>query len=128
MRILYAIVLGAVVFGLSGCAMFETRPLPRAKESTEAPAIAAARLVVDEAYVQLIALNRTISANIDARAWTSAHAQKWLDASKAAREKVDKLRAALRLGSPLTGELKPELVRAGIIELQRRIVAGLPPE
>lgn len=124
--ILAAIVLGAAL--LQGCAMFETRALPRAKVSTEAPVLQEARKAIDEAYVQLIALNRTISANIDAKAWTSSHAQAWLDKSIATREKVDLARAALRTGNPLDAENQAKLLRTALIELQRRIAANLPPE
>ena len=128
MKTLLAAITVAAVLALQGCAMFQAGPLPRAKASTEAPAVAAARLAIDSAYAELIALNRTIAANVTADAWTPDHAQAWLNKSIATRKKVDLAREALRTGNPLDAENQAKLIRSAVTELQRRIASSLPPD
>ena len=115
---------------LTGCGLMQsmTQPLPRAKVSTEAPAVQSLRAAVDEAYVQLIAFNRTIGANLDSGAWKPDHAQAWLNKTIAMRKEVDKVRAALGAGNIIDPENQAKILRAAITEAQRRIALSLPPE
>jgi hypothetical protein len=118
----------AIVFSLTGCGVLETKPLPRAKITTESPVIQSLRQAVDEAYAQLIGFNRTISTNVSSGAWPPAHAQAWLDKTKAVRKDVDGVREALRLGNVTDPENQAKLLRAAMVRLQARIAANLLPE
>jgi len=106
---------------LSACVtMTESLHNPEAV-STEAPAVKAARTAIDEGNALLTAVNRTIGANVDAKVWTRAQAQGYLDQSAGLGGRLDQAREALRLGNPGDAQAKADAVRSLILALQRKI-------
>ncbi|MGH8676875.1 MAG: hypothetical protein ACREUQ_00800 [Burkholderiales bacterium] len=106
---------------LAGCETF-TRPVhdPQAPV-TESAAVHQARVIIDEANALLIAVNRTIGANVDAGVWTKTQAQDYLDESKILGQRLDQAREALRIGSFSDAQAQANALRVLIVNLQRRI-------
>lgn len=114
----------AVVLGLSGCETVKSMADPlRSSASKEAPAVAAARTVIDEGYALLTAVNKVIGENVSAGVWSKAQAQDYLDRSREMRIRLDSARDMLRAGDPLNAKNQAELIRTAILALQKRIAA-----
>jgi len=109
---------------LSGCGAMQSMTEPiHAKPSTEAPAVEAARTLIDETNAALIALDRAIDANIDDKIWDKQQAQTVFDESKALGKRLDQAREALRLGDPLDAKTQAEAIKFAILALHRKVAA-----
>jgi hypothetical protein len=127
MRKLFNII-GAVflALALSGCATWQAMTQPVHGENavtTEAPAVRAARVAIDEANASLTGLNNVIGQNIDAAVWSKAQAQAYLDESKAYGRRVDNARELLRGGLLADAKSQAEAVKYLILLMHKRVAA-----
>jgi len=127
-RILAVIALAAL---MGGCAVVQglTQPLHGDKAvTTEAPAVRAARVAIDEANAYLTALNKVIGDNAATGVWTKEQAQVYLDESKAYGKRVDNARELLRGGLLTDAQSQAEVVKALILTLHKRVAEAARKE
>ena len=110
----------ALLLPLAGCGVFQPAPV-HSKASTGTSAVATVRTIIDESYATLIALNRTISQNLDDRIWTPEQARPYLEKSADYRKQTDRARELLRLGDPFAAETQAKAVRELILRLHREV-------
>ena len=106
--------------GGGGCAF--TEPL-RSKPIDEPPAIAAARVAIEEQAAAVTAFNNVITENVNARVWTKAQAAEYGAAADNMLETVERARTLLRLGDAVGAKAQAELVKEGLRAIQRQIAA-----
>jgi len=122
-RILAVLALAAL---LSGCGTWQalTQPVHGDKAvTTEAPAVRAARVAIDEANASLTGLNNVIGQNVEAKVWTKAQAQAYLDQSKDYGKKVDDARDFLRGGLLTEAKSQADAAKSLILILHTRVAA-----
>ena len=127
MRRAVAVIVLALAFSLGGCGtmggLFEPVHSPTTIEGETAvqQATRLAYASLDEAYVDLTALDIQIGKNVADRIWTKAQGQAALDESISYRKKVDKAYELLKLGDLSTAQSQAELIQRLIVTLQRKV-------
>jgi len=125
-QVLIVLALLSIGFALGGCGLMQAASQPVHGEkavTTEAPALRAARVAIDEANASLVGLNTVIGQNVESGVWTKAQGQGYLDESRAAGRRLDGAREALRGGLLLDAKSQAEAVRLLVLTLHKRVAA-----
>jgi predicted small lipoprotein YifL len=123
-RLLTAI---ALVLSLTGCGtlggLFQPVHAPTTIEGETAVqrATRLAHATLDEAYVDLTALDIQIGKNVAERIWTKEQGQRALNESISYRMRVDEAYRLLKLGDLSTAQSQAELIQRLIVTLQRKV-------
>lgn len=112
---------------LTGCGMLEPLHGDQAV-TTEASAVHAARVAIDEANASLTALNIVIGQNVQAGVWTKPQAQSALNESKNYGKRVDAARELLRGGLLTDAKSQAEAAKTLILLLQKRVAEAARKE